>query len=400
MARLCDSKGLRRIGVLAVVLVGVIGLSLLPVACGQTKSNTSSASIDSNSLRETAVVATLDCPLPEHKNAIWCATFQIAWDKLKQDIIGEPVQVLGAEDLAGRLNGTPFPKGSIEEKSYYTAAGFVKSGIIEQIQKEMARRFPSEPVPTFDARYRTLPDAILAYAYLNVDVAFAYPYYARLSAFDFLSSTGDRTSVTAFCAQTNGPGKNSEQVRDQVVVLYYDFDQSSGAVQFAVDLSRQTQPYEVILARMPRCNTLAEAAKVVQRKTTEFKNDPNYEVLRKLRPIDTLIVPDVAYKLTHHFDELLGKHLGNPKWRDYFIFDALQKIDFTLSRTGVVVKSQARVGVTKRDARPPELTPRYLHFDRPFLICVQKREPNATPFFLMWVDNAELMKQYDQSEKP
>jgi len=38
--------------------------------------------------------------------------------------------------------------------------------------------------------------------------------------------------------------------------------------------------------------------------------------------------------------------------------------------------------------------PRHLHFDRPFLICVQKRQVGATPFFLMWVDNAELMKSY------
>ena len=50
------------------------------------------------------------------------------------------------------------------------------------------------------------------------------------------------------------------------------------------------------------------------------------------------------YKLTHHFDELLGKHLGNPKWPDTFIFEAMQKIDFTLSRTGVVLKSEARRG--------------------------------------------------------
>lgn len=46
-----------------------------------------------------------------------------------------------------------------------------------------------------------------------------------------------------------------------------------------------------------------------------------------------------------------------------------------------------------------EQKPRHFHFDRPFLICVQKREPNATPFSLMWVDNAELMKPYAGSDK-
>lgn len=134
---------------------------------------------------------------------------------------------------------------------------------------------------------------------------------------------------------------------------------------------------------------------MLQAKIVAFQNDPNYEVLRGLRHGDTLIVPDVLYKLTHHFGELLNKNLGNQKWGSYFFFEALQKIDFTLSRTGVVLKSEARLAAKKDMA----MEQRNLHFDRPFLICVQKREPNATPFFLMWVDNAELMKPYGSSDK-
>jgi prepilin-type processing-associated H-X9-DG protein len=137
--------------------------------------------VDSKSLKQTTVVATLDCPLPEHNNVIWCSTFQMAWDKFKKDIIGEPIQLVEAEKLAGRLNQAEYPTGDIEAKSYYATAGFVKNGIIEQIQKGMAKRFPSEPVPAFDGKYRTLPDAVVAYAYLNVDVGFQYPYYTYLS---------------------------------------------------------------------------------------------------------------------------------------------------------------------------------------------------------------------------
>jgi hypothetical protein len=370
-------------------------LSLLPVACRQTKTHARAAEVDSKSLKQTVVVATLDSPLPEHKNAIWCATFQMAWDRFKQDIIGEPIQVLGAEELADRLNRSQFPSGSIEEKSYYAVAGFVKNGIIEQIQKEMKRRFPSELVPTFDSRYST-PDVILAYAYLNVDVSFKYPYYVYRGRFNFRNSSGVGADVTAFSAQTSGRSEDREHVRNHVEVLYYDSGGSSGMAQFAVDLSKETEPYQVILARMPRPNMLGEAARTLQDKIAASKNDPNHPTQRGLGHGDTLIVPDVLYKLTHHFDKLLGKFLGNQKWTDYFFFEALQKIDFTLSRTGVVLKSEGRVAAAK-SARMKE--DRHLHFDRPFLICVQKREPNATPFFLMWVDNAELMKPYGSGEK-
>jgi hypothetical protein len=50
------------------------------------------------------------------------------------------------------------------------------------------------------------------------------------------------------------------------------------------------------------------------------------------------------------------------------------------------------MGTTTSRSPEPLLKPRHLRFDRPFLICVRKREPGATPFFLMWVDNAELMQ--------
>jgi prepilin-type processing-associated H-X9-DG protein len=355
----------------------------------QVKTPAEAPNVDSKSLKQTAVVATLDCPLPEHKNVIWCSTFQMAWDKLKRDVIGEPIQIPAAQELADRLNRSEFPTGSIDEKSCYVAAGFVKNGIIEQVQKEMARRFPSEPVPTFDEKYRTLLDVILAYAYLNVAVEFEQPYCACPGAFEFRDSMGERTSVAAFRAQAYD--------RVQVEILYHDFGQSPDTAQFVVDLSKRTQPYQVVLARVPQCRTLRDAAKAVQEKIAEFATRPHYEAQCKLQPIDTLTVPDVLYKLTHHFEELLDKDLRNAKWPLSYISEAMQKIDFALSRKGVVLKSEARVRPATRGVSRDEQKPRHFHFDRPFLICVQKREPNATPFFLMWVDNAELMKPYGSS---
>jgi len=256
----------------------------------------------------------------------------------------------------------------------------------------MARRFPSEPAPTFDRRYQ-MPKAAVAYAYLNVGVEFAYPYYTHDAAFEFQDSGGVRTPVNAFCAQTIVRAGDYGHVRDQVEVLYCGGDDASTTTEhFAVDLSRETRPYQVVLARMPRCRTLGEGARTFQDNAKKFRDDPDYDILRKLRPIDTLIVPDVLFKLTHCFDELLGKYLGNQEWRDSFICEALQRIDFTLSRTGVTLRSEGVMGSAA--ARRVLSEPRHLHFDRPFLICVKKREAGAMPFFLMWVDNAELMKSY------
>jgi hypothetical protein len=42
---------------------------------------------------------------------------------------------------------------------------------------------------------------------------------------------------------------------------------------------------------------------------------------------------------------------------------------------------------------PADGGPKKLHFDRPFLIYLKKRDA-ARPFFVMWVDNAELLQAW------
>jgi len=359
-----------------------------------TTTTKQSEAVDSANLKQTSVVATLDCPMPEHRNVIWCSTFQMAWDRLEDDIIGEPIQVLGAEELAARLNRAKVSEADLEPESFYATVGFVRDGIIEQIQQEMAKRFPSESVPVFGEKYSTLPEPIVAYSFLSVDVGFRYPFYTKDTAFSFEDSNGMRTDVTSFSNDTPGGAPDLARVREQVDILYYKYGEQGSGDEFAVDLCKDTRPYQVVLALVPQSNTLGEAVAAVEKGISEFKQDPHYEVLRKLRPIDTLIVPDILYKLEHNFKELLGKYLGNSRWRYYFFFDARQMIDFALSRTGVTVKSWALLAIAGVAAHPRIEEPRHLYFNRPFLVYVKKRGPDYCPFFVMWVDNAELMKEF------
>jgi len=352
-------------------------------------------SVDSNDLKQTTVLATLDCPLPSGRNAIWCATFQMAWDQYREKIAGEPIIVRGAEELAHRLNNAVFSTDNIERESYYATAGAVDDGILEEIQREMARRFPAESPPVFDERYRTLPLVVVAYAYLSLSMDFEHPFRANESPFAFTGSDGSKTEVTAF---SNLPERNKEadQVREQVEILHYGYADARDSDTFAVDLCKHTDPYQIVLARMPVSGTLRETVAGVEQAIAQFKAAPDYETLRRLRPIDHRTVPDVLYKLTHHFRELEGRKLGNQHLIGAVFFEALQKIDFSLSRTGVVLRSMATLGSTRsRSARTTQ--PRYLYFNRPFLIYVKQRRPDAQPFFVMWVDNAELLQPYRRS---
>jgi hypothetical protein len=308
--------------------------------------------------------------------------------------------------LDDRLNRNEFSPENLEVESFYANVGFVKNGIIEQIQKDMIRGFPSKSVPSFDELDVLSPqirkEAIVSYSYLNTDIGFKYPFYTNENAFGFNDSNGKRAEVTSFCDYAKGEDSNKKYVREQVDILYYRYADESSAAEFAVDLCKHTDPYQVVLARVPRRQTLSETLGEVQKYISDFEKDPNYTVLNKLRAIDSLIVPDVLYKLTHRFKELEGKKIVNPRLRalGYFIFEALQMVDFRLSRTGVVLKSEARLIAAPFAHRPRRIEePRHFHFDRPFLIYVKKRGAEYSPFFVMWVDNAELMDKYERSTR-
>jgi hypothetical protein len=354
--------------------------------------------LDSAKLRKTSVLATLDCPIPEHNNVIWCSTFQIAWDRLKNDIIGEPVKVTGAEGLTARLNQAEVSEEDIEQESFYATAGFVGKGIVQQIQNEMKKRFPSAIMPVFDKSY--LPhDAVVTYSYLNIDLEFKYPFYTKNSPFVFEDTEGKHSKVTSFRNISERRGdSNSEQVYEQVDILYYKSGNSKETTEFAIDLCKYTSPYQVVLALISRRNTLGSTVDTVEQKISEFKKDPDYETLRKLRrptfgPGDIVIVPDILYKLTHQFKELKNRPLENKRLSGYLILDAKQMIDFSLSRTGVILKSDF-VGVAA-PFQPPK--PRRFYFNKPFLIYVKKRQGGTEPFFVMWVDNVELMQEFESN---
>jgi hypothetical protein len=88
--------------------------------------------------------------------------------------------------------------------------------------------------------------------------------------------------------------------------------------------------------------------------------------------------------MAHHFTELEGydKQSLNAKFPGLWIKTALQTIDFRLDRSGVELEAESHLIYAGTD-------PRFL-FNRPFLIIVKKQGAEH-PFFVMWVDNAELL---------
>ncbi len=338
----------------------------------------------SEKLSRTVVLPTLDEPLPKGKNAVWCASFQMAWDRFAMDALKQPPQVAGAEALCARLNAAPFKKQNLATDSYYAAAGFVKDGIVETITRKMESRFPSVPAPALTSEQ----EAIIAYAYLNAGLKFTIPFFDNRSALVFRDSANAKSAVASFGIRHEDEFAY-ENLREQIEVLYADFDadgreRDDSAARYVVDPCRHSSPCQIVLACVPCGDTLGATLEDVERRI----NTPSREEAhRRFGPNDVFLAPTQCWRLDHHFDELEGtdRRLMNPGFEVYWIAEAMQTVEFKLDRSGAELQSESSIVATS--------APRHYVFDRPFLIYMKRRGAEK-PFLVVWIDNGELLSPF------
>jgi hypothetical protein len=371
----------------AVVIVGLILVAVCAVTLrtSHTERPYSPPAVafsgDSKHLLESVIVPTLDTPMPQHKNVVWCATIQLAWNRLGKDVLHQPPQIKGAEDVVSRLNLAQFGDGDLPTDSYLAAAGFAKDGVVEKVKSEMKRRFQSEV--EIDPLQ---PNDILAYAYLEANAAFTIPFFDSRGDLRFQDSSKKKTEVTSFGIEEKHEYAY-EGLRKQIDVLYRPRRRTErDRVEFVIDLCRDSSPNQIIVALVPPKATLLDTLKDVEKKTQEVAGSPDSDYLRQFGIRDVLLVPNLNWEVQHHFSELEGddKRFLNAGFTDYYVAKAMQTIRFRLDRSGAELASEAQV----------VCEPMATHFvcDRPFLIVVKKRGAER-PFFVMWVDNAELLSK-------
>jgi len=380
---------MRTARLLAVVLVVVVLAVLLNSARhrwrGAYQAPPRTFDGSSNALKRTVVVPTLDTPAPDGKSAIWCSTFGLAWRRMATDVFREPLRVSGADEVAGRLNRLTDPEADLPRNTYYAAAGRVADGIVERIRRGMKAQFPRAAPPDLGAASRLNPNSLVCYSYLEAGLRFDKPYMEYDEPLVFHNADGAAVPVTSFGLREKDVDASYRDLRSQVEVLYSSADRPGRQPsEFALDLCRTSRDVQVIVALVPRRATLAESVAYVEKQ----RRDVGSPVLGpRLGSDDTLRVPNLSWRLDHHFRELEGHGLMNgAAVGGATIIDASQTIAFHLDRSGAGVESESRMLAIA------SIPVNYV-FDRPFLIYLKKRGAEH-PFFAMWVDNAELLSKW------
>jgi hypothetical protein len=320
----------------------------------------------------------LNSPLVPGRNAVYCANFQLAWDRLREDLIRAPVELEGSPDMAHELNKRAFPRDNLAEDAYVAIAGRLSDDILDGIRSQMTAKFPAVTPRLVPAAGTTGTEGLMVYAYLQKRLPFVMDFDRLKQPLRFHAVDGE-TDVASFgIEEFRSHDPREKSLRGQVTVLDY-----VGPDDLVLQLSTQEDP--IVLAKMPRTATLAEALAAVQ---ARIAHPLGCDVQEKLDIEERLVIPLLSLFVDRKYTELIGRTCLNPGFTTLFVADATQLIRFQLDESGAILDAEAGIVMLNGDEPPPE--PRRFVFDRPFLLYLQQRQAQQ-PYFVMWVENPEVL---------
>lgn len=331
---------------------------------------------DSKNLARTKIVLDLDEKLDVGFNQIWCGSFLAAWKNLEEKVAKEKIRIKGNPQLDRVLANSSDPRPAIQDESLFIASGFVKNGILEEIKNGLQNRFPNVKPPAFGS---ASPDDIIAYAFMATSIRFRDPYLEYNKPFIFQDVDGKKSDLRAFGLYRER-GQSLGSLTSQPKILFNDIieDPSKTMTEFAIDLDINSSPNQIVLSVIEAKPTIKETVDyVIQRITDCSKKEID------LGPDDEILVPQIAFRITHEFDQLKNQIFDNPSLAGCRLKETIQDIDFNLNRSGVALTSSSQIWAVFA-------TTNLYYFNKPFLIIMKNRSNNI-PYFVMWVGNSEIL---------
>lgn len=383
----------------------------------------------------TRLVVHPDVGIEDGENVVWCATMQVAWDRLTEWSGGQ-IELEGHPQEAVNLAMGRFPVEWIGEENLVAVAGRVDGELIDGIEEQLAERHGNRPDARLVDYLRSLPPgSVGAYAHLLKEMPFEWPFsktdlmlFSPTDLDEELFRAEEMDETRAAAVRTFGLMSDWEDdperaaIARQVRILRYD-ESMEDADLFVVELKTTNQSDRLILAKIEPAETLratiAHAMESVTHPNTfdidpkrawaalaqmesQSGNDPReaLELFTKLRQSshlatdEDLMIPVLRIDLADDPAGLNRRmiHSSNPNLDGRPSF-ARHRVRFHLDESGASLESEAAaVGIFGA-------MPREFIFDRPFLVMLI-REGAPWPYFAAWIGNAELMETVELEADP
>ena len=108
-------------------LFGIIVIPATVAGCNRLSSTDPPPLVDASTLKQTEVLPYTQGALQPDKNYVYCATFQVVWDQMKE-LVGGRLEIEGDPPLAVALSRGHFDKRGLSPASYLAVAGRVEDG--------------------------------------------------------------------------------------------------------------------------------------------------------------------------------------------------------------------------------------------------------------------------------
>jgi hypothetical protein len=321
-----------------------------------------------NELSMTIVSPHMEQKVNDNQNIIYCSTFQLCWNDMK-DLVGGDLEIESNPEMVKYLNKSLSTEDDISEEFYIAEAGLkqdIETTVNEQLKSKFDKKASQEIA-------KASPDDLLAYSYLYKNLKFPNEFESMEDPLLFYENN---TPIGVEAFGIKDYSDKNDELGDQVNII--DFINND---DFIVRLKTKSEKDELILAKVMPGDTLLETIDTVNNRVM------NGTVV-SLKENDILMIPKFSFDIKNRFTELINKFILNRGYTDYYVKEALQDITFVLDEKGAMVESKAFLSLSKS----AEISRNFI-FDQPFLLYMKEKGAKY-PYFCMWIENTELMANY------
>lgn len=342
--------------------------------------------INTKDLKNVRVTPTRNASLKAEKSLVWCATFQMAWDKLNDEYSppSHPLKFLTPTSLVDELNSNRFPKTSLAPECYELSIRPLANDEASKALDHELRRLNSisgEPASG------PIGSVIRAVLHKQAPFEVAFDVFPTGSMFE----TG---SVSMRAKSFGVPRHSSSSARTQVRVSRY-----VSPDDFAVEVqSISPQRDCIVLAKVPPSATLQQTWEFVRGrgsvKGAVIQSHP-VKGSDTLTEEDHLAIPQIGIFVSEAFDDLINSQFTTGADDLQTIADAWQSIRFRLNEHGAELLSESEIAVLGEDEPPATPPKRDMIFNRPFLLAMQQANAGE-PYFIAWIGSTDFLTEIKQ----